>query len=108
MHYWSRLRDELAAGDRSARETVYNFLQDLASEHNIVSLDDWYALSPTQIGETYSMALDQLGKLPHVLELVYPDHQWEKSRFATGGKRGVQRVLSHNLQDLLPSGNTQG
>jgi hypothetical protein len=38
------------------------------------------------------------------LTTAFPDHPWEKSRFdARGGKKSVQRMMLHALQQIFPT-----
>jgi len=86
-----------------------SFLQYLANSLNITptDFDAWYSVKSVQLRPRLASAIWVLGGLPSLLQRMYPNHQWNSSRFAWIGKRSAQKGVVSTLHEWIsPKGTT--
>jgi len=97
--WWRDLQKKFKAGNPIAEAVVRLYMEDLAQQNNVETLDDWYLLSHMQLGGgTWVRISNYLSGLPNILVWLYPHHNWNLHRFATSGKRSIQNHVVKLLQ----------
>jgi DNA ligase-1 len=90
----------LCWGDRNL---VKGFLERVGESLGITDLSSWYRVSTTQIQKAGGGGLlNNYPSLGFALKLVYPDYQWDLSRFPLRSKKAGQRWLATLMRQLLP------
>jgi len=92
-----------SAQQKQDLEVLSSLLKQIASKLNVVTLEDWYRVSKTAMGITAFSRLRKFGGLKTALALVYPEHEWDPSRFGSQQKKKtLQRNLKHSTAQLFP------
>lgn len=94
LGYW-----ETVSADPLEQKRIIEWL---SKQLNIKSLDNWYRASMRQIHKWISIETSQI--LAQMLSTVYPQHQWDMSKFNRPGKsiKSSQRELVVSVQKLFP------
>jgi len=81
-----------------------DFLTYVSSQLGISNLDDWYRVSRTDLEKCNAFKfLQKRGGLLNVLLGVYPNHQWDESKFHQGvQKKNSQWWLYKIIKEVLP------
>jgi hypothetical protein len=66
-------------------------------------LESWYRISHLQMNAVGMLStVRRIGGLPTLLQKVFPDHQWDPSKFIQAHKRSQQLLLKKVLQEIFP------
>jgi len=95
--YWIQLFREFSVNDSEAVSTVRDMIETLAKEYNVTHLTEWYRASG-QLSAIVSNRLRIAGGLATILDKLYPEHSWIRSRFVSGNKRSLQLELKRYLE----------
>jgi hypothetical protein len=80
-------------------------LESLAKTLNVSQLEEWYRISASQRlrnrkGSQMTISSRSIAKL---LQLAYPDHPWDLTKFSQRKKRSEQRALKGALSSMFPN-----
>jgi len=92
--------------DPISEAVVRDFIELLAQRHGIGQLSDWYRISHEQLDSGTADQLKQLGRLPNVLQWLYPTHEWELFQFGSAGKKAAQRFVMRFISGLFADYST--
>eukprot|EP01126_Amoeba_proteus_P039136 TRINITY_DN4111_c0_g2_i1.p1 TRINITY_DN4111_c0_g2~~TRINITY_DN4111_c0_g2_i1.p1 ORF type:complete len:658 (-),score=111.69 TRINITY_DN4111_c0_g2_i1:406-2217(-) len=84
-------------------EQVRAFFESLHEQLHITSPNDWYRVSVIQISKLGGRGLiKRFGNLFQALRSVYPQYDWDETKFSLRGKKSAQRWLRVRISHLLP------
>ena len=98
----NRKFDQKPKGFWDNLNNIRNFLEFVKKEYKINMNLDWYRVSKTQIQDLGGSSLLQKYTLFDLLNLVYPNENWDKKLFSNSDKRSSQRWLFLQVQKLFP------
>jgi len=105
-NWWMKVAFKLSQKDQATLEMMKEFVRELEKTHQIKDHQDWYRISGEQLGSTTQTYLSYLGGIVPLLQKVYPDVQWEVSRFKLYSKKAAQRTFVSTLQAAIPNEGT--
>jgi len=84
--WWAHLGQLVSYHDEVAKAVVRNYLDNIATELNLGSLNEWQQIlhNETLLPVTERNRLLQLGSLQNLLSTVYPHHSWVLPNASTG------------------------
>ena len=85
------------------RDNIIAFLEGIKEKYKITKLEDWYRISDLQIKSSNGAGLlRKYGSKNALLEIAYPDYNWNKFLLSKRDKRSAQRWLFLQVQELFP------
>lgn len=99
-HAWKVLGDQFKNRNEEAVKTVRMYIDELAKQLDIQSLNDWLNVRRAQLDAATLKRLDSLGRLPFILERLYPQHPWKRKHV----QKLAQRQMIETVSKLVPHG----
>ena len=94
------LGDQFKNRNEEAVKTVRMYIDELAKQLDIQSLNDWLNVRRAQLDAATLKRLDSLGRLPFILERLYPQHPWKRKHV----QKLAQRQMIETVSKLVPHG----
>lgn len=105
--WWIKLGHRLRLGDSEAIKLAREYLSECAQELSITDLQDWYNVGIKSLDRTtYSQIRIMAGGLPQLLQLAFPDHNWDPTKFKLARsqvqtKQTVMKAIINDPANLI-------
>jgi len=83
----------------NAEALIRLYMEELAEEFSVKSLDGWLKISAEQLGDTHRRRLHRFGGLLALLKWLHPTHDW--ANLASDKKKAVETKLVSFANELL-------
>lgn len=95
-------RDRVPQGHWQSRAGIVDFVERASRELNLVTAEDWYRVSFTQLTSVQGGAgLLRKMRLFDILTLAMPKEHWDEAKLASSCKKAVQRGLFRQLSSVF-------
>jgi len=99
--WWEKFAVKFHNDDKQAHVLIEAYIAELGRTFKISKLAEWYRIGESRLGWKRTH-LEPLGGLAHVLEKVYPNHEWQRHLFRIRSKRSIQHLIYTLLIDKFP------
>jgi len=109
-HNWERWR---FVGQKTREfigdsESLVKFVESLRTELQLpAQLDSWYRVSVQDLSPRIQHIIRKWGGLIRMLSIVYPQHEWDASKFVrVETRKKSQAAIGNGLRKLYPNEST--
>mmetsp|Transcript_21913 Transcript_21913/g.85865 ORF Transcript_21913/g.85865 Transcript_21913/m.85865 type:complete len:546 (+) Transcript_21913:62-1699(+) len=82
-------------------ESVRGFVEKARCALGVAAKEDWYRVSYEQLVQLGGGSLLKRMRLADMLQLAYPDEEWDVGLFSNAAKKSTQRLLLLTIQDVF-------